>query len=144
MVHWAIENAHGTEIFVPKIPSYRIMDVAEAIGPNCEIEYVGIRPGEKLHEEMITTTDSPNTIDIGRYYAILPLRNGVAKKYARSHGAEYVKRGFSYNSGENTQFLSVLDIRNLIIEHISPDFTPFECRHSLRDFRLESTRGNTQ
>jgi len=124
MVHWAIENAHGTEILVPKIPSYRITDVAKAVAPSCQTEIVGIRPGEKLHEEMITSSDSPNTIDLGRYYAILPLKNGVAKKYAHSHGATDVPEGFSYNSGSNTDFLSVDRLRDLIKKHIDPTFEP--------------------
>ena len=72
MVLWAIEHSWGGEILVPKIPSYRIGDVAEAIAPECRHEVVGIRPGEKIHEEMITDSDSGNTVDLGRYYAILP------------------------------------------------------------------------
>jgi len=72
MVLWAIEHAWGGEILVPKIPSYRIVDVAEAVAPGCRQEVVGIRPGEKIHEEMITASDSFNTVDLGRYYAILP------------------------------------------------------------------------
>ena len=124
MVHWAIENAHGTEILVPKIPSYRITDVAKAVAPSCQTEIVGIRPGEKLHEEMITPSDSPNTIDLGRYYAILPLKNGVAKKYAKSHGAKDIPEGFSYNSGSNSDFLSVEALRDLIKQHIDPTFEP--------------------
>lgn len=124
MVHWAVENAHGTEIFVPKIPSYRILDVAHAIGPNCQIDQVGIRPGEKLHEEMITSSDSPNTIDLGPYYAILPVRNGVAREYRKSHGADYVPLGFAYESGKNPEFLTVDQIRNLIIQHVDQSFKP--------------------
>ena len=72
MVLHALETAWGGEIFVPKIPSYKILDIAKAIAPECETKVVGIRPGEKLHEEMITDTDSLNTIDLGKYYAILP------------------------------------------------------------------------
>jgi len=124
MVHWALENALGTEIFVPKIPSYRITDVAEAVGPNCKRELVGVRPGEKLHEEMITSSDSPNTIDLGPYFAILPVRNGVAKKYAASHDAKYVPDGFAYNSGSNPHFLSVGEIRELIKSHVNCNFRP--------------------
>ena len=70
MVKWALKNAIGGEVFVPKIPSYRVIDQAEAIGPSCKKEIVGIRPGEKLHEEMITSSDSFTTIDLGRYFAI--------------------------------------------------------------------------
>ena len=124
MVHWALQEAHGTEILVPKIPSYRITDVAQAVAPSCKVDLVGIRPGEKLHEEMITSSDSPNTIDLGPYYAILPLKNGVAKKYSASHKAKDVPEGFSYHSGSNPDFLSVEAIRSLIREHINPAFEP--------------------
>ena len=124
MVHWALQEAHGTEILVPKIPSYRITDVAEAVGPSCKVELVGIRPGEKLHEEMVTSSDSPNTIDLGPYFAILPLKNGVAKKYAASHRAQDVPDGFSYHSGSNPDFLSVEALRGLIRQHINPAFEP--------------------
>jgi UDP-N-acetylglucosamine 4,6-dehydratase (inverting) len=114
MVLWALENAIGTEIFVPKIPSYRITDVAKAVAPNCRIEVVGIRPGEKLHEEMITTSDSATTIDIGPYYVILPINNGVKKRYVKERNATTVPEDFSYNSGTNPDFLSVEVLRNLV------------------------------
>ena len=81
MVLWSLQNALGGEVLVPKIPSYRIMDVAKAIGPNCEMPVVGIRPGEKIHEEMITSSDSFSTIDLGDYYAILPSDGSVQKLY---------------------------------------------------------------
>lgn len=114
MVHWALENAMGTEIFVPKIPSYRITDVAKAVAPDCKIEVVGIRPGEKLHEEMITTSDSATTIDIGPYYVILPINNGVKKRYIKERNAQAVPDNFSYNSGSNPDFLSVESLQALI------------------------------
>ena len=104
----------GTEIFVPKIPSYRITDVAKAIAPNCKIEVVGIRPGEKLHEEMITTSDSATTIDIGPYYVILPINNGVKKRYMKERNAQAVSDNFSYNSGTNPDFLNVESLQTLI------------------------------
>ena len=85
MVKWAFEHAAGGEIFVPKIPSYNIMDVAKAIGPDCDIKIVGIRPGEKLHEEMITSSDSQNTLDLGKYYAILPTHNLERISYYQEH-----------------------------------------------------------
>ena len=72
MVMHAIAFSWGGEIFVPKIPSYNIIDVAKAVAPECEIKFVGIRPGEKIHEEMITSSDSFNTYDLGKYYSILP------------------------------------------------------------------------
>jgi len=115
MVLWALENALGGEIFVPKIPSYRITDVATAIGPDCKQQNVGIRPGEKIHEEMITDSDSFNTIDLGKYYAILPTSGSISlDDYCRKHNASRVPVGFSYNSGSNPDFLSVEQLRQLI------------------------------
>jgi UDP-N-acetylglucosamine 4,6-dehydratase (inverting) len=115
MVLWALENAKGGEIFVPKIPSYRITDVATAIAPECVQRIVGIRPGEKIHEEMITASDSFNTVDLGRYYAILPTTGSVTvDDYCDKFGATRVPVGFSYNSGDNSEFLAVEDLRKLI------------------------------
>lgn len=125
MVLWAVENAIGKELFVPKIPSYNILTVAEAIAPNAKIVDVGIRPGEKLHEEMITSSDSYNTIDIGKYYAILPSDANKAK-YLEYFGGTEVKKGFQYNSGENHEWLNVEDMRNLIKEFVDPNFKPIE------------------
>ena len=125
MVLWSLEHALGGELFVPKIPSYRITDVAEAIGPGCEKPVVGIRPGEKIHEEMITASDSFSTVDLGDYYAILPSDGSVQEAYqqaGRSHQA--VPQGFAYNSGSNPDFLSVDQIRTLIREHVDADFQP--------------------
>ena len=121
MVLWALENAQGGEIFVPKIPSYRITDVAEAIDPACEIRVVGIRPGEKLHEEMITASDSLNTVDLGPYYAILPTASDhFPEDYAEKRGGSRVEPGFAYNSGTNPHFLTVDEIRGLISRHVDP------------------------
>jgi UDP-N-acetylglucosamine 4,6-dehydratase (inverting) len=121
MVLWALENAQGGEIFVPKIPSYRISDVAQAIGPDCKHPVVGIRPGEKIHEEMITASDSYNTVDLGKYYAILPMSAKYSREsYCERYGASAVEPGFAYNSGTNPDFLSVEQIRDLIRENIDP------------------------
>jgi UDP-N-acetylglucosamine 4,6-dehydratase (inverting) len=115
MVLWALENAQGGEIFVPKIPSYRITELAEAIGPDCERPVVGIRPGEKVHEEMITGSDSFNTVDLGRYFAILPSAGEHSvESYCKAHGGTPVPQGFAYNSGTNPEFLSVDQLRELI------------------------------
>ena len=125
MVIWALENALGGELFVPKIPSYRITDVAEAIGPNCEKPIIGIRPGEKIHEEMITASDSFSTINLGNYYAILPSDGSVQQRYQTSRlSVESVEPGFAYNSGTNTDFLSVEKLRELIREHVDSSFEP--------------------
>lgn len=124
MVWWAIENAEGGELFVPKIPSYRITDVAEAIGPECDKPVIGIRPGEKIHEEMITASDSYNTVDLGRYFAILPMAGDMdARQYCRNNGCHLVEPGFSYNSGNNEHFLSVEELRQLIRQHVDPNFS---------------------
>ena len=121
MVLWALENAQGGEIFVPKIPSYRILDVARAIGPECEYPVVGIRPGEKIHEEMITSSDSFNTVDLGPYFAILPSTGTLsAENYCAVRGGKPVPPGYAYNSGSNTDFLTVEQLRQLIAEHLSP------------------------
>lgn len=96
MVLWSIENAWGGEVLVPKIPSYRVVDVAQAVGPECEHPVIGIRPGEKIHEEMITASDSFNTVDLGSYYAILPMGGRYsAEDYCEQAGAKRVEHGFS-------------------------------------------------
>ncbi len=126
MVIWSIENSFGGEIFVPKIPSYTVKDVAEAIGPNCRINLTGIRCGEKLHEEMITNSDSLSTIDLGKYYAILPPNKLLLKKYDDNNiHYKLVENGFSYNSFNNKHFLNVEEIRQCIKSHVEPSFKPY-------------------
>ncbi len=127
MVLYALNHAKGGEIFVPKIPSYRITDVAQAIGPECEHPVVGIRPGEKIHEEMISESDSPNTIEAGKYYVIVPSLYGknqsaLMEEYMTHHKAEKVADGFHYSSGNNTEWLTVEQIRDLIIRYVDPSF----------------------
>jgi UDP-N-acetylglucosamine 4,6-dehydratase (inverting) len=123
MVLWAIDRARGGEIVVPKIPSYRITDVAKAIGPDCEHPVVGVRPGEKIHEEMITASDSFNTVDLGRYFAILASPDdSLRSTYLAQKDVTQVPKGFSYNSGTNTDFLTVESLRALIRQHVAPDF----------------------
>jgi FlaA1/EpsC-like NDP-sugar epimerase len=119
MVMFALENSWGGELYVPKIPSYKIIDVASAIGPNCKQEIVGVRPGEKIHEEMITASDSYSTYDLGDYYVILPLEaKWNLSDFLTEFNAKKVKQGFSYNSKENTTFLSVQELRELIEKHL--------------------------
>ena len=127
MVFFALENALGGEIFVPKIPSYRIKEVAEAIGPDCEHPVVGIRPGEKLHEEMITSSDSQNTIETGNYYVIVPNSQegsyeSVMERYLAHYKAKHVTPGFCYSSGQNTDWLNAAQIRDLIKKHVDSGF----------------------
>lgn len=124
MVMYAIQNHLGGEIFVPKIPSYRILDIAKAIAPDSKINVVGIRPGEKLHEEMITDTDSLNTIDLGKYYAILPSVSYTytEKQYLAHHKAKKVPFGFKYNSGENNEWETIDSLRANIKKHVDNEF----------------------
>jgi UDP-N-acetylglucosamine 4,6-dehydratase (inverting) len=115
MVLWAIEHASGGEVLVPKIPSYHITDVALAIDADCDHKTIGLRPGEKIHEEMITSSDSFNTVDMGRYYAILPAGgHSSIEEYCEKTGAQAVIPGFCYNSGINEQFLSMVKLRCLV------------------------------
>ena len=125
MVLWAIENALGGEIFVPKIPSYKIETVAKAIATKAKIEYVGIRPGEKIHEEMITSSDSFYTIDLGKYYAILSA-GAKKQKFIDYYKASEVVKGFEYNSGKNDQWVSIEEMRDLIVKYVDSDFRPLE------------------
>jgi len=119
MVLHALEHAWGGELFVPKIPSYRITDLAQAIGPDCEHPVIGIRPGEKIHEEMITSSDSFTTYDLGQYYVILPqVPNWDIQAYVKNFEAMLVEQGFSYASGTNEEFLSVEELDRLITEHV--------------------------
>ena len=126
MVFYAIEKAWGGEIFVPKIPSYKISDVATAIAPGLEQKIVGIRPGEKLHEEMITASDSYNTVDLGKYYAILPQKSpySVYSKddYKKAFNGTDVPNEFSYNSGNNTEWETIESLRELVKIHVDPKF----------------------
>ncbi|MES2544112.1 MAG: UDP-N-acetylglucosamine 4,6-dehydratase (inverting) [Bacteroidota bacterium] len=123
MVMHALLHAWGGEIFVPKIPSYRILDVANAIGPECEHKIVGIRPGEKVHEEMITPSDSFYTYDLGKYYTILPSTPiWIVEDYIKEFNALKVSEGFAYNSGENTEWETIEGLRSLIKEHVDPTF----------------------
>ena len=124
MVMHALFNAWGGEIFIPKIPSYRILDVAEAIAPECEHKVVGIRPGEKVHEEMITPSDSYYTYDLGKYYTILPAsHNWSLDDFIKEHQAVKVPAGFAYNSGENTEWETIEGLRYLIREHVDQSFS---------------------
>jgi len=123
MVLHALDTAWGGELFVPKIPSYKILDVAEAIGPECEHRISGIRPGEKIHEEMITSSDSFTTYDLGKYYVILPqVPSWNLQNYIKTFNAKLVPEGFSYSSGQNTEWETVDSLRKLITEHVEPAF----------------------
>jgi len=117
-----LEKMWGGELFVPKIPSYKILDVAKAIAPECEHKIVGIRPGEKLHEEMITETDALNSVEFEKYFVILPSTElwdiGKFMKEGNSSVGKMCEFGFSYNSRTNKEFLTVNDLKKLIQNHI--------------------------
>lgn len=125
LVLWAIDNSCGGEIIVPKIPSYKITDVAKAISPNSEYEIIGTRPGEKIHEEMITTSDSKLTLDIGKYFLILNNSESLERMLIRNPINKKVKEGFNYTSGTNEKFLSIEEIRHLIRHNLDSNFQPY-------------------
>ena len=114
LVFYALENSIGGELFVPKIPSYKILDVANAIGPDCEKPIVGIRPGEKIHEEMITSSDSFNTYDIGKYYVILPEDKKIKQNFEKKNSFKKVPLNFRYNSRDNEEWETVESLRKKI------------------------------
>lgn len=123
LVLYALAHMWGGEIFVPKIPSYRITDLAEAIAPDCEQQIVGIRPGEKLHEEMITETDAINSLEFEKHFVILPsMPTWDVDGYMQANEGSRCRHGFSYNSGDNDEWLSVSELRCLIREYVDPNF----------------------
>ena len=127
LVLHALAHSLGGEIYVPKLPSYRITDLAQAIGPDCRHVEVGIRPGEKLHEEMITASDAPNTLVTDRHHVIVPMlyhepHNVLMERYARHHNGKPVAAEFSYNSQDNSDWLTAADLRDLIVRYEDPEF----------------------
>lgn len=129
LVFFALKNMWGGEIFVPKIPSYRIVDLARAIAPDCRIGVVGIRPGEKIHEEMITETDAYNALECASYFVILPsyVPTWNIADFITHFNAKKCRAGFRYNSGENDELLSAEQLRSMIRDHVDPDFTVDPC-----------------
>ena len=124
MVIWALVNSLGGEVFYQKYPAIESL-TSQAIGPNCKKPIIGIRPGEKIHEEMITSSDSFTTIDLGEYYAILPSDGGTRKRYEdASKEFKRVRNGYAYNSGDNPHFLTIEEIRSLIVDHVDKNFEP--------------------
>ncbi len=115
VVMWSLKNLIGGELLVPKLSSYRIMDLAKAVHPECKTKIVGIRPGEKIHEEMISTSDSQNTLELKKFYLILPrLNKKIFLQYKKKYGAKKVKRGFSYSSNTNDKFLKLKELSELV------------------------------
>ena len=118
LVNYAINNSMGKEIFVPKIPSYKLLDLAKSINEKSKIKIIGIRSGEKIHEEMITLDDSYYTIENSKNYIILPkLEKKILNKYLKKFKAKKIKKPFSYNSKDNPNFLTIKKLRKLILKH---------------------------
>lgn len=109
----ALEEAKGGETFISKIPSFKITDLAEAMLPGCKIKEIGIRPGEKLHEIMVTTEDSFTTYEYDRHFIVYPQMTWNNKQQPDMSGRK-VEEGFSYSSGSNTEWLSVEQLRELL------------------------------
>jgi UDP-N-acetylglucosamine 4,6-dehydratase (inverting) len=111
MVLWALQNSKGAEIFVPKIPSFKILDLAKAINPKAKIKIIGIRQGEKIHEDLITLSDSVSTYDFGKYYAILNNYSEINIKNYNLKNIKKVSDNFFYNSGSNSDYLNISDLQ---------------------------------
>ena len=125
LVWHAFQDMVGGEIYIKKIPSMSVIDLAKAIAPNCKFHIIGIRPGEKLHEELITVNESSVTVDLGENYAILPaIGEMTIDAYTSLKPARPVGASFSYNSAQNLDVLSVDDLRDLIRRHVDPCFEP--------------------
>jgi len=123
LVLMALERMWGGEIFVPKIPSYRLTDLVEAVAPGAELDFIGVRAGEKIHEEMITETDAPNTAEFQDYYVIFPsMRLWDEDKFIQSFNGKRCPIEFRYCSGTNDRWLSVDELRQLIRVHVDPSF----------------------
>ena len=119
----ACDNSKGGEIFVPKIPSINIMDLAEAISPSSQKKIIGIRPGEKLHEEMITESDGINSYELKNYYCILPNKTAETKINIPNEAIK-LSNDFKYTSENNKHFLNIKEIRSLIKKNIDNSFEP--------------------
>lgn len=122
-----LQRMWGGELFVPRIPSYRILDLAEAVGPGCRRKVIGIRPGEKLHEDMLTETDAANTVEFDDYYALLPSARTwdpeAFRKESNARPGRPCPPGFSYRSDTNDRFLTVEEIRELLHHECMIDYT---------------------
>jgi FlaA1/EpsC-like NDP-sugar epimerase len=122
----ALESQWGGELFVPKLSSYRLTDVATAIGPGCRQALIGLRPGEKLHEEMITPTDALGTLELPQHYVILPSTpTWSVGEFLERQSARRVDEGFHYTSATNTSWLDVGQIRDLVRLHVDRSFDPW-------------------
>ena len=117
VVMWSLKNLIGGELLIPKLPSFKIMDLAKAISPKCKTPIIGIRPGEKIHEEMVSSSDSQNTVELKDFYIILPtLNKKILSIYKKKLGAKKVKKNFIYNSNSNNKFLTLKELNQLVVK----------------------------
>ena len=115
VVKWSLKNLIGGELLIPKLHSYKIMDLAKAISSKCKTPIIGIRPGEKIHEEMISSSDSQNTLELKNFYIILPsLNEKILSIYKKKLGAKKVKKNFIYSSNSNDKFLTLKELSQLV------------------------------
>ena len=121
-VFFCLKKMWGGEVFVPKIPSYKIIDLAKAISPKSRMKFIGIRPGEKIHEEMISSSEALNTLEFKNYFVIVPnseFLDWSKKQYMQKNkNGKICNYNFSYNSQNNTKFLSISEIKKLIKSNI--------------------------
>ena len=116
LVIFALFNSLGGEIFVPKIPSFKVTDLAKAINSKAKIKYIGLRPGEKISEKMISSSDSEYTYDLGKYFAIVPHNFRFSSKYNKTY--KKVRKNFSYSSENNQTFLDIKKLERIIKDYI--------------------------
>ncbi len=115
LVFDSIQKSFGSEIIIPKLRSFKITDLAKSINIKNKIKLVGLRPGEKIHEQMISSSDSFSTLETRNFYVILPPENkDVFKYYKKKYKAKAVKQGFEYSSGNNGKFLTIKEIKKII------------------------------
>ena len=109
------EKSVGYEIFVPKIPSFKVVDLASAVKSTNKLKFIGIRPGEKIHEEMITISDSKSVVELKDSYILCPPgENKIANYYVKKLNGKLTKKDFSYNSSNNKKFLTISELKKLI------------------------------
>ena len=114
MVNWALKNCIGGEILIPKIPSFKITDLAKAVAPMNKIKIIGVRDGEKIHEELLSKADSQNSYETQKYYLILENNKKLINFYKNKFKAKKVPLGFSYTSDNNKNFLSVKKLKDIV------------------------------
>ena len=136
----SLEKSAGGEIFVPRIPSMKIVDLATAIAPDCRQEVVGIRPGEKLHETLISEDEARSTYVYKECYIVHPHNGLPSKKQNKSGNGHLCEEGFKYTSDINTDWLTVMDLKK-IIEQISDDYTIEKSRWVMEDVAGKVSKG---